>query len=377
MFLPWTRVAAFVALAAFVVIPKKNLQCKADPITESAENWDFQLVKSRLEALQLPIPVQTNEQVISRIRQYVTTGKTETEAVLGRSELYFPIFEHQLKAYGLPEELKYLPLIESGLMLTIKSPVGARGLWQFMPISATHFGLNMSGGVDERMDIYRSTDAAMRMLKYLYGEFGDWALVLAAYNTGTGKVSEAVRRAGTKDYWKVKDYLPAETQRYVPAFIAAAYISKYHLHHNLRPSNYGSFSTDLRSIRIHQRISFGEIARITGLPLSKLAELNPGFVQGVVPANEKGYYLMLPNEKASLLLRDYLGGTENQKLLKSGDLVRMTYVVSKEHTLEEIAKLFNTDAASIKKWNQLQGDEIAIRQELLLYLPKAFLLNRV
>jgi membrane-bound lytic murein transglycosylase D len=104
MFLPWTRVAAFVALAAFVVIPKKNLQCKADPITESAENWDFQLVKSRLEALQLPIPVQTNEQVISRIRQYVTTGKTETEAVLGRSELYFPIFEHQLKAYGLPEE---------------------------------------------------------------------------------------------------------------------------------------------------------------------------------------------------------------------------------------------------------------------------------
>jgi hypothetical protein len=132
----------------------------------------------------------------------------------------------------------------------------------------------------------------------------------------------------------------------------------------------------LRSIRIHQRISFGEIARITGLPLSKLAELNPGFVQGVVPASEKGYYLMLPNEKASLLLRDYLGGTENQKLLKSGDLVRMTYVVSKEHTLEEIAKLFNTDAASIKKWNQLQGDEIAIRQELLLYLPKAFLLNR-
>jgi membrane-bound lytic murein transglycosylase D len=226
------------------------------------------------------------------------------------------------------------------------------------------------------MDIYRSTDAAMRMLKYLYGEFGDWALVLAAYNTGVGKVSEAVRRAGTKDYWKVKDYLPAETQRYVPAFVAAAYISKYHAHHNLQPSNYGSFSTDLRSIRIHQRISFGEIARITGLPLSKLAELNPGFVQGVIPANEKGYYLLLPNEKASLLLRDYLGGLEAQKLLKSGDIVRMTYVVSKEHTLEEIAKLFNTDVASIKKWNYLQDDEIAIRQELLLYLPKSFLLNR-
>lgn len=375
MFLPWTRIATIVALAAIVVLPNTTLQSKETPTTDVAENWDNQTVSNRLATLQLPVPVQANEQVLARIQQYLTTGKVETEAILGRATLYFPIFEHQLRVHGLPESLKYLPVIESGLLSTIKSPAGATGIWQFMSISARQFGLQIGNGIDERMDIYRSTEAAVKMLKMLYEEFGDWALVLAAYNSGEGKVSQAVRMAGTKDYWKVKEFLPKETQRYVPAFIAAAYVSKYHRQHNLQPSTaMATLAPDMRALRVYRRLSFGEISRVTGLSLTTLGQLNPAFIQGIIPSNETGHFVMLPNEKASILLREYLNEASEQKITSSA--FRTTYVVSKGDNLEQVAKLFQASPEDIKKWNSLHSDELVVRQELVLYLPKSFLLNR-
>lgn len=375
MFLPWTRIATVVASAAIVVLPNTSLQSKVTPTTDVAENWDNQTVSNRLATLQLPVSVQANEQVLARIQQYLTTGKVETEAILGRATLYFPIFEHQLRVHGLPESLKYLPVIESGLLSTIKSPAGATGIWQFMSISAKHFGLQIGNGIDERMDIYRSTEAAVKMLKILYDEFGDWALVLAAYNSGEGKVNQAVRMAGTKDYWKVKDFLPKETQRYVPAFIAAAYVSKYHRQHNLQPSNaMAALASDLRALRVYRRLSFGEISRVTGISLTTLGQLNPAFVQGIIPSNEAGHFVMLPNEKATLLLREYLNEASEQKI--TSNAFRTTYVVSKGDNLEQVAKLFQASPEDIKKWNSLHSDELVVRQELVLYLPKSFLFNR-
>lgn len=374
MYFPWTRVATFVALAAIVVIANTPLQLNAASNPEAAANWNAQVVKDRLVKLQLPVPIQSNEQVMTRIRQYVITGKTETEAILGRTNLYFPIFEHQLRAHGLPEELKFLPLIESGLLITIKSPVGATGVWQLMTVSARHFGLQVGSGVDERMDIYRSTEAAMKMLKFLHNKFGDWALVLAAYNSGAGKVDEAIRMAGTKDYWKVKEYLPKETQRYVPAFIAAAYVAKFHRQHNLQPSSMSYFTPELRTLRIYRRVTFGEISRVTGANLTLLARLNPAFVQGIVPESKEGRFLILPNEKATLALRDYLSSTEEKAAGKNA--FRTTYVVSKGDNLEQVAKLFQTSVTDIMKWNKLNDAKIVVRQELLLLLPKTFLLNR-
>lgn len=362
------------ATAAMAVIPNTNLQSKASDYA-AAEHWNAQVVSERLAKLQLPVPVQANEQVLGRIRQYVVAGRTETQAILGRSHMYFPIFEHQLRVHGLPEELKYLPLIESGLLSTIKSPAGAVGVWQLMGISARHFGLQVHGGVDERMDIYRSTEAAMKMLVYLYKKFGDWALVLAAYNSGVGKVDQAIRMAGTKDYWKVKDYLPKETQRYVPAFIAAAYIGKHYKQHGLRPSSMSNFTPDLRAVLIFRRVSFGEISRVTGVGLSTLAALNPAYTQGIIPANEKGHFLILPNEKATMALRNYLSSPE--EIAAARQVFRTTYVVSKGDSLEQIAKLFQTTVEEIVQWNKLNDTRIVVRQELLLHLPKSFLLNRV
>lgn len=371
MYIPWTSVATVVALALIVSTPNTPLQAKAAN-SKAASAWNDQVVSDRLAKLKLPIPVQANDQVLSRIHQYVITGKTETESILGRTSLYFPIFEHQLRSYGLPEELKYLPLIESGLLVNVKSPVGASGVWQLMPISARHFGLAVGGYVDERLDMYRSTDAAMQMLRFLFKEFGDWSLVLAAYNTGVGKVREAVRLAGTKDYWTVVKYLPKETQRYVPAFIAAAYVAKHYRQHGLRPQSPEYLNAEVRTLWVNRRLSFGEISRVTGTSLALLGRLNPAFVQGIIPKSESGYYVVLPNEKATMALRGYLTGIEN----KDNNQFRTTYVVSKGDDLEKVAKLFQTSVPQILAWNNLSDPKVVVRQELLLYLPKTFLLNR-
>lgn len=377
MHFPWTWIPATAAATAVLVgIPNNNLYSKTASTAVVVSEWNANVVSERLAKLQLPVPVQSNEQVLSRIRQYLTTGRIETQSALGRSYTYFPIFEHQLRLNGLPEELKYLPLIESGLLPTIKSPAGATGLWQLMAISARHFGLQVNSSVDERMDIYRSTDAAVKMLVYLYERFGDWALVLAAYNSGVGKVEGAIRMAGTKDYWKVKDFLPRETQRYVPAFIAAAYVGKYYKHHGLKPGDMHSRSlSDIRAMLVSRRLSFGEISRVTGVGLASLAQLNPAYNQGIVPESKKGHFVMLPNEKATLALRNYLSSTEEQ--LAEKEVFRTTYVVSKGDSLEDVARLFQTTTENLIKWNRLYNTTLVVRQELVLHLPKAFLLNRV
>jgi len=374
---PWTWIPATAAATVVLAsIPTQNLHSKAVSHALIAGEWDADVVSERLAKLQLPVPVQSNEQVLSRIRQYLTTGRAETQSALGRSYTYFPIFEHQLRLNGLPEELKFLPLIESGLFPTIKSPAGAAGLWQLMAISARHFGLQVNSSVDERMDIYRSTDDAVKMLVYLYDKFGYWALVLAAYNSGVAKVEGAIRMAGTKGYWKVKDFLPRETQRYVPSFIAAAYIGKYYKQHGLTPGDLQSRSlSEIRSILVFRRLSFGEISRVTGVGLATLAQLNPAYSQGIVPESRKGYFVVLPSEKGTLALRSYLSSSEEQ--IAEKEVFRTTYVVSKGDSLEDIALLFKTSVENIIKWNRLHNTTLVVRQELVLHLPKGFLLDRV
>ncbi|MFZ4427211.1 MAG: transglycosylase SLT domain-containing protein [Saprospiraceae bacterium] len=373
---PWTWISATAAATVAVAgVPNTNLYSKVADNSVVTNEWNADVVSERLAKLQLPVPVQSNEQVLSRIRQYLITGRAETQLALGRSNVYFPIFEHQLRANGLPEELKYLPLIESGLSTTIESPAGATGMWQLMSITARHFGLQVNSGVDERLDIYRSTDAAVKMLVFLHKKFGDWALVLAAYNSGVGKVEAAIRMAGTKDYWVVKDYLPKETQRYVPCFIAAAYVGKYFRQHGLKPANFQTHEMpDLRVMLVFRRISFGEISRVTGVGLSALAKLNPAFTQGIVPASDKGYFVMLPDEKATLSLRNFLASPEERAAEKA--VFRTTYVVSKGDSMEEIARLFQTSVEDLLKWNKLTDTTLVVRQELVLQLPKTFLLNR-
>ena len=183
-----------------------------------------------------PFHLDCNPSTLSTIKYFLQKRRGFIKVVLGRSPLFFDMFESKLSAYGLPIELKYLSVIESGLRPNVKSRVGALGLWQFMYRTGLYFGLKENSYVDERMDPEKATDAACRYLKKLFGIYGDWNLALAAYNAGPGNVNKAIRRSGNKKtYWEVRPYLPQETRGYVPNFIAAAYLMTYHKEHNIFP----------------------------------------------------------------------------------------------------------------------------------------------
>ena len=370
---PWTVATALVIglTASPAVVGAKAHKTEVSIISSKTALTET-LVKERLGKLSLPIEVKTSEAVMTRISQYIGTGKKETELVIGRSNLYFSVFEHYLNQYGLPEELKYLSVIESGLQPQVRSAVGASGIWQLMPVAARHYGLQMGGGVDERLDLHRSTEAAVQMLKYLYDELGDWTLVLAAYNSGIGTIKSAVRKAGTKKYSVVSNYLPHETRRYVPAYLATAYVMSYYQKHGLQPVIPFYYSPDARVIRIYRSLSFGEIARISGVKTSVIAALNPSFTGGIIPRSAKGHLLMLPNSESSLLLRSYL---DSNSKLPTGT-IKTAYVTTKGDDLSRIATLFSTTVDNLVKWNDIREGKLVINQELVLYLPKTFFIKR-
>ena len=192
------------------------------------------IYKARLQAMPCVIELPYNERVRAFIVRYVKRNPKQVARMMRMSEYYFPIFEESLARYGLPYELKYVPIIESALNPMARSHAGAAGLWQFMPGTAKLYGLEVNSLVDERMDPMKATDAACRFMSSMYAIYNDWNLVIAAYNCGSGNVNKAIRRAGGKrDFWSIYPYLPAETRNYVPIFIAANYAMNYGADHGI------------------------------------------------------------------------------------------------------------------------------------------------
>jgi len=313
-----------------------------------------------------------DEGLLRRIHNYTVLGRNETEAMLGRTAMFRAIFEAQLQEEGLPEILSFLPVIESGMNAGIYSPAGAAGLWQLMPQTARIHGLTVNPLLDERLDVYKSTAAAVKMLSGLYEQFGDWGLVLIAYNSGPAKVTSAVRAAGTRDYARLSRYLPAETRVYVPAFVAAAYVCRYYTNHQLIP-RYPVFSREgFRSVRIHEQLSFAEVARVTKLPLASIARLNPSFKQHHIPRSETGHLLILP-ASSTARLRETLGTKEEE----NGKYFQTTYVVSGRETLRSVADLFKVKVEDLVRWNGLRNAKVVVNQELQLFLSRKALLDKV
>lgn len=250
--------------------------------------------ESRLADLDLPLDASVDAQLKHKIGQYVHHGGSGTELMLGRAELYFPVFEYYLRKQGLPTSLKYLPIAESLLRSRAVSGASAAGLWQMMPGTARSYGLRVDNTVDERMNIHRSTEAAVQLLEKLYAEFADWNLVLAAYNCGDGRVRQAMRLSGSREYTKVKQYLPAETKQYVSAYLAAAYAANFYGIHGLAP-RFGVLSEQpLDYVKVFQELSFRKISKATGLEYDYLRKLNPAYRRGYIPKNTKGYFLCVP-----------------------------------------------------------------------------------
>jgi membrane-bound lytic murein transglycosylase D len=240
----------------------------------------------RLEKMNAMSPFQLDcaPPALATIKFFAEKRRSFARVVLGRSALYFEMFEEKLAAYGLPIELKYLAVIESGLRPQVKSHAGALGLWQFMYRTGLYYGLNENSYIDERMDPEKATDAACRYLKKLHDIYGDWNLALASYNAGPGNVNKAIRRSGgKKTYWEVRPFLPTETQGYVPNFIAAAYLLTYHAEHNIVPMEAKWNYAQLDTVCLKEGVHMATIAKLTGWDFEEIQVLNPIYKTTYIP----------------------------------------------------------------------------------------------
>ncbi len=346
----------------------RNADSRPSPVTTDQDYID------RLALLPTVIDMPYNSVVKNFIVMYSERKRQLVENMLGMSLYYMPIFEEALERYGLPLELRYLPVIESALNPAAVSRAGAAGLWQFMPGTATQMGLELNSLVDMRRDPIASSDAAARYLKQLYGIFGDWSLAIASYNCGPGNVAKAIRRAGggKKDFWEIYPFLPAETRGYVPAFIAANYVMNNYDKHNISPALARKpILTD--TVHISRRIHFRQISDVLAIPMDELRALNPQFRTDLIPGDIRPYALVLPslqtfayianedsiaNHTATLYARRNIVEPANGSVQGSDnkgryvdELVVKYHKVAKGETLSKIARKYGVTVASIRKAN--------------------------
>ncbi len=376
---PWTLVAVVVALnlSATNNTTARPLSASVEDPLNRWNNYTESVIEERMERITLPFEAKYTAKVRTYIKDYLVTGYRQTEEMLGRTVMYFPIFEHYLTIYKLPKELMYLAIVESALDPTAKSPVGAAGLWQLMPHTARQYGLRVDGSVDERLDPYRSTEAAVRLLSDLYNIYRDWRLVMVAYNCGNGKLDQVMQSVRSKDYWELENYLPAQTRHYVPAYIAAAYIVQYQHHHELKPTYPALNLRETRVLKVYHALSFQEIASACNISPTIIATLNPGYRLRSVPKNPKGQFLILPASSVSSF-KEFLAGKTGAKpaLVAPANKVKSSYVVAKGDKLETLAGLFKCSVQDIMKWNGLSEPEVFVNQELIVYLPSGTVTKR-
>lgn len=267
--------------------------------------WTEEAYRNRLHALDghTPFNLTYNPTVQAFIDLYAVRKREMTSRMLGLSDLYFPVFEEYLDKHGMPLELKYLAVVESALNPSARSHAGAVGLWQFMLPTGKMFGLKATSYVDERHDVYKSTEAACKYLKYLYGLYDNWEMALAAYNCGPGNVNKAIRRSGgAKDYWKIYDHLPRETRGYVPAFIAVNYVFAHAADHNLYPAIPVYCAHQMDTVQVCYPLELAGLARMMGSSEKELLDLNPTFKLGVVPDVDQPVTLYLPKRTAGVFV---------------------------------------------------------------------------
>ena len=341
-----------------------------------------ELYIERLQKLPYVMEMPYNDIVKKFIEMYLQkSDKVEYMLGLGQT-YYFPMFEEALERYGVPLELRYLPVIESALNARATSRAGAAGLWQFMVPTGRLYGLEVNSLVDERRDPLKASDAAARYLRDLYNIYQDWHLVIAAYNCGPGNVAKATRYAGggKKDYWQIYPYLPSETRSYVPIFIAANYVMNYYREHNMCPMQ-PTVTVATDTIMVDKRINLQQVSELLNISLDELRFLNPQYRQDIVPGNIKPYPLVLPFNQLSA----YIDNRDTIPLHRAAELVanraevqpaqynpssdgRVTYYkVRSGDTLGGIAARYHCTVNQIKRWNGLRGSMIRIGQRLKIY----------
>ena len=343
--------------------------------------YDDSVYMKRIQTLayETTIPLTYNSHVRSFIELYANRRRQQSSRMLGLSYVYFPMFEEYLSKYDLPLELKYLAMVESALNPTAGSKAGAKGLWQFMRGTGAEYGLRVSTLVDDRFDPEKETEAACQYLKSLYARYGDWFLVLAAYNSGPGTVNKAIVRAGgTKNYWAIWPYLPAETRGYVPAFIAVTYVMNYAAEHNLYPQNPGLLLHGTDTVMVHDRVSFSQIKECIGVPMEDLVFFNPQYTKRVIPGTRSYPYSLRMPTKYTLMftqledsIYSYVSKAEKTREVieeKEEEVSNsFVHVVKKGESLGSIARKYHVTVANIKAWNHLKRETIHVGQRLTIY----------
>ena len=349
--------------------------------TSSATNPVFSdtVYTERLANLPCIVPMVYNQPVRASIDRYATKLRHQVSYMLGMMEYYEPLIEQALDVHGVPNELKYLPVIESALNPVAVSRVGATGLWQFMYTTGKTYGLKQNSLVDDRRDPVKATWAAAKHLRDLYERFGQWDLAIAAYNCGTGNVNKAIYRSGGKTgFWDIYHYLPRETRGYVPAFIAATYIMTYHAEHGICPMESKlPLATD--TIMVNRLLHFDQIAAVCDIDIETLRGLNPQYKENVIPGKFQPNSLRLPEDKIRDFIlsgdsiynydREKYFSEEKVKVLKN-QATNSGFIYHKirsGETLSTIARRYRVTINELKRWNGLSSSRIVAGKRLKIY----------
>ncbi len=376
-----------------------NIETVADSTVPEA------LIRERLAKLQNIIPMGYNKVTHQFIDFFTYRKPSFTKTMLERAQLYFPIYEQLLAKYGLPPELKYLSLIESGLNPRVLSYAGAGGLWQFMPRTGAEFGLRQDAYFDERFDPIKSTEASCRYMKQLYRIFGDWEMVLASYNTGPGNVKRAMRVSGGYNFWSIYDALPKQTRHYVPQYVAMIYMMHYANDHGIFAEK-PTYPIPLDTIQVSGYFNLFTFANMSGISLGEIYEHNPQIINTSLPSDIRNYAIKIPShyseyihknhvaiwDSASklpfnpvLLLTDSTDSTGvASKITKIGGIVaasdeaddpetiiarkpkKLFHVVRKNETLTAIANRYGVNQYDLKKWNKLRTNKLLRGTKLIV-----------
>lgn len=343
----------------------------------------------RLSEINSIIDLPYNSIIRNFINVYTNRQREKVQVMLGLADYYFPIFEEILDSYQIPMELRLLPVVESALNPRAVSRAGATGIWQFMYGTGRMYNLTINSFIDERRDPIASTHAAARFLKDLYSIYGDWTLVIAAYNCGPGNVNKAIRRAGGKrNYWEIYYFLPRETRGYVPAFIAATYAFAYNKEHNLTPVPM-TLPATIDTVMISGMLHLEQVSNVLNIPIKTLRDLNPQYKIDIIPAKQKSMSLKLPfevvgsfidNQKQIFAYKDSVYFNLNNVVnprsysasykheVPSGSQ-SIFYRVKEGDVLGAIAIRHGVSIAQLRGWNNIRGNIIRIGQKLTIYVP--------
>jgi membrane-bound lytic murein transglycosylase D len=358
--------------------------------TPTALMIDPLLIQQRLKSIEGRIPLIYNIHSHQFVEYFAFKKAAFTQKMLEKRDLYFPLYEKYLKLYNLPDELKYLSLIESGLETKALSNKGAGGLWQFMPYTARgDFGLRVDSFVDERFDPERATEAACKYMRQLYRIFGDWHMVLAAYNTGPGNVKRAIRKCGATNFWGIYNCLPTQTRNYVPQYIAITYMMNYHWDHQIQAQEWArNMPSD--TVHVNGYLNLNILSSLSGFSIDTFRVLNPHILANTIPSSHQRIIMRIPSQKyvyfqenrrkildsAAYFGPRSIGHDSSLSVQPVEQWVKKSHSVRKGENIYTVARLVDVSVFELKRMNHLRSNRIR-KGKKLYYFVKEWVMPKI